>query len=123
MPDLSPILFAALGGGVLCVIAQLLLGLTKLTPARILVGYVVAGVLLYAVGLYDPLFKIFGEGVSLPLIGFGAVIGRGVKEAVDQSGAIGIVTGGLTASAAGITVALVLGLLASLITKGKPKRL
>ncbi len=123
MPDLSPILLAALGGGILCVIAQLILNLTQLTPARILVGYVVAGVLLYAVGVYDPLFDIFGEGVSLPLIGFGATIGRGVKEAIEESGPIGIVTGGLTASAAGITVALLLGLIASFITKGRPKRL
>ncbi|MBQ7363106.1 MAG: SpoVA/SpoVAEb family sporulation membrane protein [Clostridia bacterium] len=123
MNDITAILLAALGGGILCVIAQLLLDLTSLTPARILVGYVVLGVFLYAVGIYDPLFEIFGEGVSLPLIGFGAVIGRGVREAIIESGAIGIVTGGLTASAAGITVALLFGLLASLITKGKPKRL
>ncbi len=123
MTDLTSILLAALGGGILCVIAQLLLDLTSLTPARILVGYVVAGVFLFAVGVYDPLFDIFGEGVSLPLIGFGAVIGRGVREAIAKDGAIGIVTGGLTASAAGITVALILGLIASLITKGKPKRL
>ena len=117
------IVLAAVGGGLLCVIAQLLLDLTKLTPARILVLYVTLGVLLYATGAYDVLFKIFGAGVSLPLIGFGAAIGRGVKESIGESGVIGIITGGLTATAAGITVALVLGLVASLFTKGRPKRM
>lgn len=121
--DFTPILLAALAGGVLSLAAQLLLDLTSLTPARILVGYVVFGVFLFAVGAYEPLFDIFGEGVSLPLIGFGAVIGRGVREAVIKDGLIGILTGGLTASAAGITAALVLGLIASYIAKGKPKRL
>ena len=121
--DFTPILLAALAGGILSLAAQLLLDLTSLTPARILVGYVVFGVFLFAVGAYEPLFDIFGEGVSLPLIGFGAVIGRGVREAVIKDGLIGILTGGLTASAAGITAALVLGLIASYIAKGKPKRL
>ena len=123
MDILYAILLAALGGGILCVIAQLLLDLTRLTPARILVAYVIAGVMLYASGAYDALFKIFGAGVSLPLIGFGAAIGRGVKEAITESGAIGIITGGLSATAAGITAALVLGLVASLFTKGSPKRM
>ena len=123
MTDLTPFIFAFIGGGILCVIAQLLIDLTKLTPARILVLYVTVGVLLYAVGVYESLFKIFGCGVSVPLIGFGAVIGKGVKEAIDQTGPLGIITGGLTASAAGITVALVVGLIASLISKGKPKRM
>ena len=119
----ASIILAALMGGSLCLIAQILIDLTRLTPARILVLYVCIGVLLYGVGAYDFLFDIFGCGVSLPLIGFGAVIGRGVKEAIDTSGAIGILTGGLTASAAGITLALVLGLFFSLITGGKPKRM
>lgn len=123
MDILYAILLAALGGGILCVIAQLLLDLTRLTPARILVAYVISGVMLYASGAYDALFKIFGAGVSLPLIGFGAAIGRGVKEAITESGAIGIITGGLSATAAGITAALVLGLVASLFTKGSPKRM
>ena len=121
--NISAILLAALAGGALSFVAQLLLDLTSLTPARILVGYVSFGVLLYAIGLWEPLFSTFGEGVSLPLIGFGAVIARGVKEAINETGAIGIVTGGLTASAAGITVTLILGLIASLFSKGKPKRL
>ena len=89
-------------GGLVCVPAQILIDKTKLTPARILVIYVSLGVLLYAVGLYDPLFKIFSTGVSVPLIGFGANIGRGVKEAVEKSGLIGALSGGLTAASAGI---------------------
>ena len=110
-------------GGALCVVAQLLIDLTKLTPARILVIYVCAGVFLYAIGIYDPLLELFGCGISVPLTGFGAVIGRGVKEAIDEIGALGILSGGLSASSAGISLALVLGLLASLLSKGKPKRM
>lgn len=112
-----------LSGGILCVFAQLLIDLTKLTPARILVSYVTTGVALYALGIYDPLFKIFGCGVSVPLIGFGASIAKGVEEGITKNGALGIFSGGLTATAAGITVALVLGLFLSLFTKGKSKRL
>ena len=114
---------AFVGGGILSVIAQLLIDLTRLTPARILVSYVSAGVLLYAVGAYEWLFKVFGAGVSTPLIGFGAAIGKGVKEGVEKKGLIGIFSGGLTATATGITVALFFGLLFSLIAKGKSKRL
>lgn len=117
------LLFAAVGGGALCVIAQLLIDLTKLTPARILVLYVSAGVLIYAVGLYEPLYKLCGMGISVPLVGFGANIGRGVKEAIDSTGPLGILTGGITAAAGGITLALVLGLLASLIFKPRSKRM
>ena len=112
-----------ISGGVICVIAQLLIDLTRLTPARILVSYVCLGVLLYGIGIYDPLFDIFGCGVSVPLIGFGASIGRGVDEAIKKEGAIGILSGGLSATSAGITAALVLGLLFSLFVKGKSKRL
>jgi len=117
------LLLVFLAGGTLCVIAQLLIDLTRLTPARILVLFVSLGVLIYAVGLYEPLFELFGAGVSVPLIGFGATIGRGVKEAVDSSGAIGILSGGLTASSVGITSALVLGLLISAFLRGKPKKM
>ena len=117
------ILLAALMGGILCVAAQLLIDLTNLTPARILVLYVSLGVLIYAVGLYEPLYELFGTGISVPLIGFGANIGRGVKEAVDSTGPLGILTGGITAAAAGITLALVMGLLASLIFKPRSKRM
>lgn len=112
-----------IAGGVLCVFAQILIDLTKLTPARILVSYVTGGVFLYAVGIYEPLFKVFGAGVSVPLIGFGASIAKGVEEGVQKNGVLGILSGGLTATATGITVALVLGLLLSLFTKGKSKRL
>ena len=119
----SGLILAFISGGFICVIAQLLIDLTRLTPARILVTYVCVGVLLYAVGAYNPLFNIFGCGVSTPLIGFGAAIGKGVKEAIEKDGAIGILSGGLAATAAGITAALFFGLLASLFSKGKSKRL
>ena len=112
-----------ISGGIICVIAQLLIDLTKLTPARILVCYVSVGVLLYAVGVYTPLFEIFGAGVSVPLIGFGANIGRGVMEAVEKEGLIGALSGGLSASASGISAALILGLIASLIFKTRSKRM
>lgn len=112
-----------LAGGLLSALAQLLIDLTKLTPAKILVLYVCLGVLIFGVGFYTPLEEIFGTGVSLPLIGFGANIARGVKEAIDEKGAIGILSGGLTASSAGITAALVLGLLASLLFKSSQKKL
>ncbi len=112
-----------ISGGLICVIAQLLIDLTKLTPARILVLYVSAGVLIFAIGLYEPMFKLLGSGVSVPLIGFGANIAKGVREAVDKDGLIGVLTGGLTSSAAGITSALIFGLLASLLFKTKSKRM
>ena len=110
---------AFLVGGLLCVIGQILIDRTKLTPARILVAYVVAGVLLGAVGLYDTLVDF--AGATVPLTGFGNTLARGVKKAVDEDGALGILTGGLTASAAGITAAVIFGLLASLIFKPKDK--
>ena len=111
---------AFLVGGLLCVIGQILIDRTKLTPARILV-YVVAGVLLGAVGLYDKLVDFAGAGATVPLTGFGNTLARGVKKAVDEDGALGILTGGLTASAAGITAAVLFGLLASFIFKPKDK--
>ncbi len=123
MNTLTQFVLAFVGGGVICVIAQLLIDLTKLTPARILVLYVSLGVLIYGIGLFDPMKEIFGAGVTVPLIGFGANIGKGVKEAVDKEGLIGVLTGGLTSSAAGITSALIFGLLASILFKPKPKRM
>lgn len=108
-------------GGVLCAIGQILIDKTKLTPARILTVYVVAGLILEAVGLYSPLVKWAGAGATVPLTGFGNTLARGVKKAVDEDGALGILTGGLTASAAGITAAVLFGLLASLIFKPKDK--
>lgn len=123
MSVIEQLILTFISGGIICVIAQLLIDLTKLTPARILVCYVSVGVLLYAVGVYTPLFEIFGAGVSVPLIGFGANIGRGVMEAVEKEGLIGALSGGLSASAAGISAALILGLSASLIFKAKSKRM
>lgn len=123
MPTYLYFILAFIGGGILSVIAQILIDLTSLTPARILVAYVSTGVLLYAVGVYEWLFKIFGAGVSTPLIGFGAAIGKGVKEKVEKEGLIGAFSGGLTATSTGITVALFFGLLFSIIAKGKSKRL
>lgn len=109
-------------GGVLCVIAQVLIDKTKLTPARILVSYVVAGVILTGVGLYEPLVKFAGGGATTPLTGFGYTIAKGVKEAVDKEGLIGALKGGLTATAGGITAALFFGVIAALLFKSKPKR-
>ncbi len=111
----------AVGGG-FCVIAQLLIDKTKLTPARILVTYVVLGVVLYGVGLYEPLVEFAGAGAKTPLTGFGYNIGKGVREAVDEKGLLGALTGGLESSAAGITAALVFGYVTALIFKGKAKK-
>ena len=111
----------AVGGG-LCVLAQLLIDLTRMTPARVLVTFVVAGVALGALGLYEPLYRLAGCGVSLPLLGFGGVLARGVREAVHTDGLLGVLTGGLSAAAAGTTAALVLGLLCALLFKSRPKR-
>lgn len=116
------LLLAFVSGGALCVIAQILIDKTKLTPARILVGFVVAGVLLGAVGLYEPVAKIAGAGVTTPLSGFGYLIAKGVRTAVDERGALGIFTGPLTAAAGGTTAALIFGLIAALICRGgKPR--
>ena len=117
------LLLTFLSGGIICLIAQLLIDLTRLTPARILVLYVSLGVLIYAVGLFEPMKEIFGAGVSVPLIGFGANIANGVRDAVEKEGLIGALTGGLTSSAAGITAALLSGLFASILFKTKPKRM
>ena len=110
-------------GGLFSLIAQLLIDLTSLTPARILVFYVCLGVFLFAIGIYEPLYEIFGSGISVPLVGFGANIGRGVKEAVEQQGLLGALSGGLTSSSAGIAAALILGLIFSFLSSSKPKRM
>ena len=112
---------AFLVGGLLCLIGQILIDKTKLTPARILVGYVVAGVVLGAVGVYKPLVEFAGAGATVPLTGFGSSLAKGVREAVDEAGFIGILTGGLKATAGGISAAIISGLLASLIFKPKDK--
>lgn len=112
---------AFLVGGIFCVIAQVLIDRTKLTPARILVTYVVVGVVLGGIGIYQPLVEFAGAGATVPLTGFGYLIAKGVREAVDKEGLLGALTGGLRASAGGIAAALVFGYLACLISKGKPK--
>lgn len=108
-------------GGLLCLIGQILIDKTKLTPARILVSYVVIGVFLGAIGVYKPLAEFAGAGATVPLTGFGFNLAKGVKEAVQQEGFLGIFTGGLKAAAGGITAAIAAGLLASLIFKPKDK--
>lgn len=110
-------------GGLLCLIAQLLIDLTRLTPARILVLYVCGGVFLGAVGLYQPLLRFAGCGASVPLIGFGGLIAKGVREAIDKDGLIGILGGGLSSAAVGITASLLLGYLVAVLFRGKPKKL
>ena len=112
---------AFLIGGALCLIGQILIDKTKLTPARILVSYVVAGVVLGGMGIYRYLADFGGAGATVPLTGFGYNLGKGVKEAVDKDGFLGIFTGGLKASAGGITAAILAGLLCSLIFKAKDK--
>ena len=109
-------------GGVLCAIGQLLIDKTKLTPARILTAYVVAGVILGAVGLYQPLIDWAGAGASIPLTGFGSTLARGVKEAVASDGLLGAFTGGFTASAAGICAAIFFGLIVALLCKPREKK-
>lgn len=112
---------AFLVGGALCLIGQILIDKTKLTPARILVSYVVAGVILGGMGIYRYLADFGGAGATVPLTGFGYNLAKGVKEAVDKDGFLGIFTGGLKASAGGITAAILAGLLCSLIFKAKDK--
>ncbi len=108
-------------GGSFCALAQLLIDRTKVTPARVLVLYVSAGVVLGALGLYKPLVDLAGAGATTPLTGFGYLISKGVKEAVDKDGFLGILTGGITAAAGGITAALVFSLAASFVVRSKPK--
>ncbi len=112
-------LYAFLVGGALCLIGQVFIDRTSLTPARILTGFVVAGVVLSAVGVYEPLAELAGAGATVPLSGFGHLMAQGVRDAVDKDGAVGILTGAFTASAAGIAAAVVFSLLAGLL--GKPK--
>ena len=116
-------LFAFLVGGAFCVIAQLLIDLTSLTPARILVLYVCFGVFLGAIGLFEPLLSFAGCGASVPLVGFGGLIAKGVKEAVTESGFLGIFKGPVSSASVGLSAALVFGYLTSLIFSGKPKKL
>ena len=112
---------AFLVGGALCLVGQILIDKTKLSPARILVGYVVCGVILGAVGVYEPLVKFAGAGASVPLTGFGYTLAKGVKKAVTEDGLLGVFGGGLKATACGITAAIIAGLVVSLIFKPKDK--
>ncbi len=112
---------AFLIGGFFCVIGQILIDKTKMTPARILVSYVVIGVVLGGLGLYEPLVEFAGAGATVPLTGFGNTLAKGVREAVDEKGFLGIFTGGLKATAGGITAAVFAGLLASFLFKPKDK--
>ena len=113
---------AFLCGGILCAIGQILIDKTKLTPARILTGYVVAGVLLSALGLYQPLVDWGGAGATVPLTGFGHSLAKGVAKAVAEKGWLGVFTGGLTATAGGITAAVVVAVNMALIFKPGDKR-
>ena len=113
---------AFLVGGILCVIGQVLIDKTKLTPARILTTYVVAGVILGGIGIYQPLVDWAGSGATVPLTGFGYTLAKGVKEAVTEKGLLGALTGGMTSTAAGITAAIFFGVLVASIFKSKPKR-
>lgn len=108
-------------GGIFCVLGQYLIDKTKLTPARILVSYVVAGVFMSGMGIYQPIVDFAGAGATVPLTGFGHLLAKGVREAVDKSGFLGIITGGLKSTAGGITAAVTAGLLVSLIFKPKDK--
>ena len=114
--------WAFLCGGALCVIAQILIDKTKLTPARILVMYVVVGVVLGGLGLYGPFAEFAGAGATTPLTGFGYNIAKGVREAVDEKGLLGALTGGFTAAAGGTAAALFFGLIAALLCKSRPKQ-
>jgi len=108
-------------GGLLCLIGQIFIDKTKLTPARILVSYVVVGVILGAIGVYQPLVDFAGAGATVPLTGFGNTLAKGVREAIAEDGFLGIFTGGLKATAGGITAAILAGLLASILFKAKDK--
>lgn len=112
---------AFLVGGLICVVGQMLIDFTKLTPARILVLFVVMGVVLGGLGLYQPLVDWAGAGATVPLTGFGNALAQGVKKAIEEKGALGIITGPMTAASAGITVALVSGLITSFVTKPRSK--
>ena len=113
---------AFLCGGILCAIGQILIDKTQLTPARILTGYVVAGVLLSALGLYEPIVNWGGAGATVPLTGFGHALAKGVREAVAKDGWLGVFTGGLTATAGGIAAAVVFGVVIAVLFKPGEKR-
>ncbi len=121
MEILKNCLFAFITGGFICLIGQVLIDYTKLTPARILVSFVVSGVILTAVGVYEPIVNFAGAGATVPLTGFGYSLAKGVQEAVQQYGLIGALSGGLTATAAGITASVVFGVIMALLFKSGDK--
>lgn len=121
MEIFTGLLKAFVVGGLLCVIAQILIDKTKLTPARILVTYVVAGVALTGLGVYQPLVDFAGAGATVPLTGFGYTLAKGVEKAVTETGLLGAITGGLTATAAGITAAMTFGFIAAVVFPSRPK--
>ncbi|MEE1060803.1 MAG: stage V sporulation protein AE [Ruminococcus sp.] len=108
-------------GGLICVIGQILIDKTKLTPARILTGFVVAGVILGAIGVYKPLAEFAGAGASVPISGFGFLMSEGVRQQIDSQGALGILTGGISSAAAGIVAAIFFGLIAGIFAKSGDK--
>ena len=112
---------AFLVGGILCMIGQIFIDKTKLTPARILVGFVVAGVILSALGLYEPLVQFAGAGATVPLSGFGNTLAKGTRAAVAEKGLLGALTGGISSTAGGISAAIVFGFIAALFFKPKDK--
>lgn len=118
---MKELLYAFLIGGAFCAVAQILVDKTKLTPARILVAYVVIGVILTAIGLYEPIVKLAGAGATVPLTGFGYTLAKGVETAVKERGLLGAITGGLTATAAGITTSLIVAVAAAVVSRSKPK--
>ena len=121
MELLIPYLKAFLVGGAFCAVGQVFIDYTKLTPARILVAYVVAGVILGGLGVYQPIIDFAGAGATVPLSGFGALLAKGPREAIGEKGLLGVLSGGLTASAAGIAAAIFFGLLAALLFRSGDK--
>lgn len=118
---MSTYIWAFIIGGLICAIGQVLIDYTKLTPARILVIFVVAGVILGGVGIYKPIADLAGAGASVPLTGFGYLLSKGIREAVDRDGFLGVFTGGLTACAGGVAAALIFGMLMAALFKPKAK--
>lgn len=121
MDMLMEYVWAFLIGGLLCAVGQVLIDLTKLTPARILTSYVVAGVVLGGLGLYQPIIDLAGGGATVPLTGFGSLLAKGVRKAVDMNGFIGIFMGGFTSAAVGISAAIFFGLIAAIVFKSGTK--
>ncbi|MBP3348586.1 MAG: stage V sporulation protein AE [Clostridia bacterium] len=119
--DILTYIKAFVTGGILCAIAQILIDKTSLTPAKVLVGYVVSGVILTAIGIYEPIVKFGNAGATVPLTGFGYSLAKGVQKAINENGPIGILTGGLSGTAAGVTASIVFGYLFAVLFKSRMK--